>query len=304
MKTSCRFVVAVLAGLLFAAVAEADALDDALEQAKKTGKPVLAIAGTKTCGLCVALKEDLKDPAYAPMLAQFVPLNLDYGDQAQLQTCIKLQEKYKVEGTRIPLVIVIRADGAQLYGKDGAPDSLPDFFRSAIQLGGKILPPAQLEKLAKSVSEAAELKSQGKLPEAVTALAKCLGTGSYAGPAADANKLAEELTKEAGESLKKAEELLSRTDGALDGILMLLAGQRTYAKLPETAKPFATAMVKHRKNKDLRDPFLQAEALDKARAAASDAKRATTYYKVVLAKYPGTKAAELATAELAALDAE
>jgi hypothetical protein len=83
-------------------------IEQAMARSQATGRPILAMAGSKTCAPCQALLQRLStDTTIAPLVTQFVPLKVDtdgdgWGEWAT---------KYRHEGNGIPILFVIRADG-------------------------------------------------------------------------------------------------------------------------------------------------------------------------------------------------
>ena len=101
-------------------------VDDALAEARESGKPVLLYWGAKWCPPCNQLKSTLfRDPAFIAQTRNFVSVHLD-GDTAGAQ---KWGERFGISG--YPTVIVLRADGSEIARLSGASQRLAEVLRVA-----------------------------------------------------------------------------------------------------------------------------------------------------------------------------
>ncbi len=101
-------------------------VDDALAEAKETGKPVMLYWGAKWCPPCNQLKSTVfKDPAFIAETRRFVPVHLD-GDTTGAQ---RWGERFGIRG--YPTVIILRADGSEIARLSGAASGMADTLRVA-----------------------------------------------------------------------------------------------------------------------------------------------------------------------------
>ena len=101
-------------------------VDDALAEARESGKPVMLYWGAKWCPPCNQIKSTLfKDPAFIAETEHFIPVHLD-GDSPGAQ---RWGERFGISG--YPTVIVLRPDGSEVTRlSNGAAERLPAVLRA------------------------------------------------------------------------------------------------------------------------------------------------------------------------------
>ena len=286
--------------------------EEAESLSQESGRPLLAVLGRDTCGLTKAVLGYLKEPALAPFASQYVNVYIHVNDAEGMNW----SKKYgRPEGTTLPFVYVLRADGEKLYSHAGimAKAELRALLVAQAAKAGKPLSAQEEAVLKKALAEAKQARKKGNAGEAVKSLlplkklAPLGGLNSYAKPAVDANKLVAQLTKEGKATLKEADEKLSSDDAAFAGALAYAKAKRVYTPLTTLKKELAAASRKYEHAHDLADTFRQAEAVDRAQALAASPRgkgKAAEAFQRVVSAYPETEAAKLAAKELKKLAAD
>lgn len=251
----------------------------------------------------MALKERLNtDVSLRPILAQFVPLQLDT-DKPEFQTWAR---QFPPKGNGIPMIFIVRADGEVLHNESGAPagPALPQLLSEMRKKAGSAITEKQAEQLAAAAEAASKALAAGDTAAAVSAIGKNAGLVSYAEAAVALNKVVEQLTETAKATIAKADEQLSNEGQDLDGALALLEVERVFKSLPDVVKQAREVKTKHSKQK--RSLFTQAGFFDKARdyEAQKQADKAVRQYKTTLDKYPNSKIAQYAQARIDELGAK
>jgi hypothetical protein len=245
------------------------------------------------------------DQSLARYAGWFVPLKIETKGEEWSKWC----SKYKHEGSSIPIVFVVRADGQQLFGKSGSlPEAqLHQMIMYVLRQAGTVYSDQQLGLITTSLGRSKQAVESDDLQGAVRELGKIsqLGTlgslGSYAEIAQEADSFAQELIERGRSALAAAKEKLSQEETRLDGALGLMEVRRVYLPLTPLKEEILAVFNETRTKEDLRDTMKQAEQLDLARDLLSKpagSRRALTALRRVVEQYPGTPAASLATAWL------
>lgn len=296
-----RVVFAITVG--WAGIARAElpkrSVAETLELAKKSGRPILALAGNKSCGHCVALEQNLSSAAYQALASQYVLLKVDTSDSA---TWSEWTQKYPSPGRSIPQLYVVRADGKSITSQMGAPGNLKAWLVQHLSQAGKLVSQKELDKVAKAVAEAKELASSGKLGKAIDRIERFFNTGCFAEPCAAADQLANEWSTKAKETLSEASKKLDDNGNALEGALAMVETMRIYGRLPDVKKEGNKMLGKYRRDPNHKEVILQAEAFDKVRELEEKIPaRAIGAYEKLITDYPDTALATLASERAVAL---
>lgn len=212
--------------------------------------------------------------------------------------------KYHSEGSGIPKVYVVRADGKQIYGKSGAPRALPQFLASALKASGRIPSRVELTRLSRDLKTAQQAIDDGAIQKATTVLSRSKTAGVFAEAAVTLRKLKATMVDQGKTALAEADKKIKDPQTAFDGLSALVVVERNYSRLPELRKPITAAMRAARKDAALRDLLKQAKLVDRAGKYESEKKlkQALSAWRLVLSKFPRTPSAKRAAERIAAIE--
>ena len=300
-----RFTVSAWSLLASAAAAEAAGqsprVTAVLEEASRTGRTVLAVAGYADCAACRRFKSQLGSQ---PLVAQFALLELTMNGDGWREWKA-WQEMTETKEKSSPQVFVVRADGRVLHGGP-VPRDLAGFLRGQLDQGGQPLSDDQAAMLEKTLTEARELATAGDRFGAMRSLAPALAVRSFAAPARAVHEYGESLAAEIGASIDEAAGRVADSPEGVEAAVALVDANRSFMKLlPEVAKSAAVSLASLKKKTDLRAVLQQAEQLQQADAAArQSAEKGAAKYRRLVEQHPGSAAATVAGARLAKLREE
>ena len=246
-------------------------------------------------------------------MAQFVPLKIDTkGDDWK-----KWARTYKTEGSSIPIIYVVRADGEQLYGKSGAKkgEELPTFMREQLLKSGHIFSDGQISLLSSILAETKKALDDGNTFQAIQTLSaiqkKKIGTpgslGSYAEAAVELDALVKTLTDRGKAELATAQEGLATDEPSFDDMLAMAEVKRVYSLLPSLKSDILQAVRLVKKKPKLRDMLKQAESIDRAASVALKSggkSRAVKSLERLAGLKPGSPASKAALAKIEEITGE
>jgi hypothetical protein len=212
--------------------------------------------------------------------------------------------KYRSEGSGIPKVYVVRADGKQIYGKSGAPRALPQFLASALKASGRFPSRVELKRLSRDLKTAQEAIDDGAIQKATTVLSHSKTAGVFAEVAITLRKLKATMVDQGKTALAEADKKIKDPLTAFDGLSALVVVERNYSRLPELRKPIKAAMRAARKDAALRDLLKQAKLVDRAGKYESEKKlkQALSAWRLVQSKFPNTPSAKRAAERIVAIE--
>lgn len=204
--------------------------------------------------------------------------------------------QYKIDGDGIPKVYVVRADGEQLYGKTGAPQMLPQFLSTALRLSGRIPKPSELKRLTQAVELANQAVEDGDIARVSTIVARSKSDGVFAEPAVQLRAIISRLTEDGKTALADSIKPLQGDELSYKSCVALVEVERKYGRLPELRIAIANAVKDVRRDSRRRDVYEQAKLVDRAQGyeTANKKRSALVAWKQLVARYPGSPAADLA----------
>lgn len=233
------------------AKSKANSPEAALEEARKTGRPILAMAGSNSCGYCQAMVKRLDtDRSLQPLLKKYVPLKIDVNND---KTFGEWMKKYPFSSTggsyAIPVVYVIRADGEAIYAQPGYPEGklLTNILRDGIKKSGTILTPKKLDELESSVAKAKSVSKEEGIDKVVEILASVDGRDGFSEAALEAKELLQSVSGKSEKRLEIAEEGLKDESFLTLGALALIEVENNYAQLPEVKEQVEKLMKAYKK---------------------------------------------------------
>ena len=292
------FAACLSAGNLPAAVTP----DEAFATAQKTGKPIFAIAMTRSCPYCVQLLEALKtDKTLQPLAAEFVPLVIDVSAAPYWNAW---RAKYPANAG-VPKLYFVRPDGEliDLHSGWSGVNGTYERMNDALQ---KSIPTETLAKVSEAMTRANEMLASNDVIGAAQEMAPFSGVNSQVKVLQEAKALLETIGKKASEEIAAAEKKLKNKETAFEGAMLLTEAYRNFASLPEQKKSINVLLTKYRKYKPTATVMTQAESLSKAGQleVSKGSERAIKAYQVVINNHPNTPAAKYAGERIASLGGE
>jgi thioredoxin-like negative regulator of GroEL len=141
-------------------------IDDALATARLTGRPILAIVSSPSCGPCRELRRVIhEDQDLRPLLNELVLLEMDAaGDEYQ-----RFVRRFPGQHIGIPIVYLIGADGNVVYGCSGflTGQQLRTLLVGVFERSREVFAQAQLVSFQEVVRDARLAAERGELARAL-----------------------------------------------------------------------------------------------------------------------------------------
>lgn len=298
---SSAFLLALVClGPATSASAAESSLQQAIDQATQSGKPIMAVAARSTCGRCAAFARRLKsDASLKPLLVKYVQVtvNVDGPEVRELS-------RRKPLGGGLPFVYVLKGDGTLVAATaDGNGAPLMDMLNVGLAQSGRILTDADVARISSAVTKAKDAMSRKDVAQAITAIVAVGSTEGAAEPLIQAKKLLDEIEVRAAGDITKCHAALERDGDSLATAVQVAKVVRMYSKLPSQKRSVTEIQTLLRRKDGGKERLEQAEIIVRARAfvAMDRPEPAARIYQQVIETYPDTAAAKLATKELAAI---
>ncbi len=280
----------------------ADSIDEALEQAAETGRPIFVVAINKGAGSAKFLARLKTDKSLDRYMELFIPLKI----RVQTKEWNKWAGRFQYQAGERPILYVVRADGKQLYGKAGPHrgNELTQMLELVLGQAGTIYDDQQISVITEAVAGAKQALKEGDTAAAVRKLAVIQkfgmpgSLGSYARPAVACDELVKKLLEQAFDELTNAAEQLRVREKGLDGALAVATIQQTYQPLKELDQEITKVIARLKANRECRELIDQARSLEQARvwmASPTKRGRAVPILERVILKAPDSPAADRAS---------
>jgi len=258
-------------------------VDSVLEEARLTGRSVLAVAGYSSCTPCKALKAKLaSDSQLAALCSQYssVVLTIDGDGRSEWQAW---QDLTDTKSRSSPQLFIVRADGKVLFA-DSPSDDLASTLRRALNDSGRALAMDQARQARASVAQANSFAASGDKAIAMVRLAPLLKMETFAEPVVEARTLSETWLQELTKELPKPTDALEPTEAGLRSAIALVGvGQLLGKVAPSIAKDANRQLSVRRKDEQEGKVLALAELIYQASFAASQStsKGIVRYQKMI-----------------------
>ena len=165
---------------------------EALRTIRKTGKPLLAVASSPTCGPCLALKSIIhSDEHIKRALSDYVYLEMD----SKSAEFAEFRARFPGSYVGVPMVYVVRADGEVMYGQSGGmpADQLKLLLQHGLNNSGRVLTATELQSIESAYDRGRQMAENGNLAGSLSLMSKIANLDSFAEIVTEAQSTEEEL---------------------------------------------------------------------------------------------------------------
>jgi len=244
-------------------------LNSVLEDARLTGRSVLAVAGYSSCAPCKALKSKLaNDSQLAALCAQYSSVALTIDGDGRTEW-LAWQDLTNTKSRSSPQLFIVRADGKVLFA-DSPSEDLASTLRRALNDSGRALAMDQARQAQASVAQANAIAGSGDKAIAMARLAPILKIETFAKPMVEARALSETWIQELSRDLPKPTDTLEQTEAGLRSAIALVGVGQLLGKVnPSLAKDANRQLAVRRKDEQDGKLLVVAEQIYQASFAAS-----------------------------------
>jgi len=282
----------------------------AIQQSKKTGRPIFAVAGASYCPACKQLLNTLNtEQSLRPFLNQFVPLKID----AQSDDYQRWKKFFPPKRAAIPALYIVSSQGEQLYGAVGSlPEkSLKKVMLASLEKAGRYPSDDDWAKIGTTLKSAELALTEQKHAAAIALLEPLLANLETVGELAALS----EPGQKASEQLQQfADQQRSALDAALgefarradfETALQVATSEQICEMFPSMRGEVKLAVKKAVRKPDERKLLRQASELSQAESLGTDdeksRRKAERALERIAKRYPQTEAAARAERKLAQL---
>ena len=237
---------------------------EALELSSRTGKPLLALGTNVTCPPCQALKHHLRsEPSLRGLLEGYVVVNMD-SNSPEFHSFVR---RFPAEVRGLPMVYVIRPDGAMLYGRAGGipPQELQNLLRFGLEESGEALDSKRQQRLSAALAASHRYQQEGELLKALQVISAVMPQRGYAASVRRARVLRQTLTDSLRRRLAAFDEKLidsASMHGAAFRLAEMYIGLSVVPQLRESA---GAKLIRFEQQESTRLAILQGKELVRAR---------------------------------------
>jgi thioredoxin-like negative regulator of GroEL len=213
---------------------------EALQTVKKTGKPLLAVASSPTCGPCLRLKSVIhSDPKVKSILDDFVYLEMD----SKSAEFAQFRASYPGSYSGVPMVYMLRADGEVMYGQSGGmpTEQLQMLLNHGLKNAGTVLSATELQRVEQAFGKGRALAEEGDLADAYSLMSQIANLGSFADVVYSAQETQQELNNLIANWTTELDQSIAAGESVHANAYRLA---ELYVELPESATVLR-ANIKH-----------------------------------------------------------
>ena len=241
----------------------------AISVAKKTGRPIFAVAGADYCPACKQLLNTLNtDESLRPLLQQFVPLKIN----AQSRDYDRWKQFFPPERAAIPALFIVTPQGKQLFGKVGSlpSNNLSKVMLTSLEKAGRYPTKQQWQQIAQTLASAEKAIEENKMSAALELLQPLLEDLTQMEPLLEfsdtgkrASRVVQQFFEKQRAALKAALHQFA-SEGDLAAALQVAQAEHLCAAVPQLKSFAKTELKQATTSSEIRKLLRQASELYQA----------------------------------------